>query len=167
MLNENIKALRKSKGWSQQELADQIHVVRQTVSKWESGLSVPDASLLIDLATLFKVPVANLLGETIDRDNTNDITMISEKLEAINLTLANHQIKRRKTIRNLIGLTMIILTLIFILLFLLNSAYTEWTDPEYQVLGVIYHSFEWLYIRIYPLLMIGLTIVFYKIGKHH
>lgn len=40
MLNENIKAIRKSKGLSQQELAIQLHVVRQTISKWEQGGSL-------------------------------------------------------------------------------------------------------------------------------
>ncbi len=45
MLNENIKALRKSKGLSQQELAVKLNVVRQTVSKWEQGLSVPDSDV--------------------------------------------------------------------------------------------------------------------------
>ena len=49
MLNENIKALRKSKGLSQQELAVKVNVVRQTISKWEQGLSVPDSDLLIAL----------------------------------------------------------------------------------------------------------------------
>lgn len=39
MLNENIRALRKSKGLSQQALAVKVNVVRQTVSKWEQGLS--------------------------------------------------------------------------------------------------------------------------------
>ena len=47
MLNENIKAIRKSKGLSQQELAIKLNVVRQTVSKWEQGLSVPDSDMLI------------------------------------------------------------------------------------------------------------------------
>ena len=47
MLNENIKALRKSKGLSQQELAVKLNVVRQTVSKWEQGLSVPDSDTLL------------------------------------------------------------------------------------------------------------------------
>ena len=50
MLNENIKALRKSKGLSQQDLADKLNVVRQTISKWEQGLSVPDSDLLIALS---------------------------------------------------------------------------------------------------------------------
>ena len=39
MLNENLKAARKSKGLSQEELAVKLHVVRQTVSKWEQGVS--------------------------------------------------------------------------------------------------------------------------------
>lgn len=50
MLNENIRNLRKAKGISQEELVIKLHVVRQTVSKWEKGLSVPDASMLIELA---------------------------------------------------------------------------------------------------------------------
>ena len=50
MLNENIRAIRKSKGLSQQELAVKLNVVRQTVSKWEKGLSVPDSDLLIALS---------------------------------------------------------------------------------------------------------------------
>ena len=49
MLNENIKTIRKSKGLSQEELAVKLHVVRQTISKWEQGLSVPDASGLSSL----------------------------------------------------------------------------------------------------------------------
>ena len=47
MLNENIKNLRKSKGLSQEELAIKLNVIRQTVSKWENGLSVPDSDMLI------------------------------------------------------------------------------------------------------------------------
>lgn len=154
MLATNIRTLRQNKGWSQQDLADQIHVVRQTISKWESGLSVPDASLLIDLANVLDVSVADLLGETIDKSDKTDIHVLSEKLEAINLTLAKQQIKKQKIIGLTIGITMVILSVIFIALIGLNSPYKTWSDPEYKVLGVIYHAFEWIYIRIYPLLMI-------------
>ena len=49
MLNENIKAIRKEKGLSQQELAVKLNVVRQTISKWEQGLSVPDSEMLMVL----------------------------------------------------------------------------------------------------------------------
>lgn len=65
MLNENIKAIRKSKGLSQQELAVKVNVVRQTVSKWEQGLSVPDSDLLIALSEALETPVSTLLGETV------------------------------------------------------------------------------------------------------
>jgi putative transcriptional regulator len=68
MLSDNIKILRKKKGYSQETLAEQLHVVRQTISKWEKGISVPDAVMLdrmaaeIEMAELFEVPVSVLLG---------------------------------------------------------------------------------------------------------
>ena len=65
MLNENIKRIRKSKGLSQEELAIKLNVVRQTVSKWENGLSVPDSSMLIMLADELDSTVSELLGEPI------------------------------------------------------------------------------------------------------
>ena len=52
MLNENIKMLRKSKGLSQEELAVKLNVVRQTISKWENGLSVPDSDMLISIRSI-------------------------------------------------------------------------------------------------------------------
>ena len=58
ILNENIQALRKSKGLSQEELALKLNVVRQTVSKWERGLSVPDAEMLVVLGETLDVPVS-------------------------------------------------------------------------------------------------------------
>ena len=65
MLSENIKTIRKSMGLSQEELAVRLHVVRQTISKWETGLSVPDAELLIALSEILETPVSTLLGETV------------------------------------------------------------------------------------------------------
>ena len=65
MLSENIRALRKSRGLSQEELAVKLNVVRQTVSKWEQGLSVPDADMLISISKVFEAPVGTLLGETV------------------------------------------------------------------------------------------------------
>ena len=65
MLSENIRRLRESKGLSQGELAVRLNVVRQTVSKWERGLSVPDADLLIALSEALGQPVSALLGEAV------------------------------------------------------------------------------------------------------
>ena len=88
MLNENIKNLRKSKGLSQEELAIKLNVVRQTVSKWENGISVPDSNMLIALADELDTSVSVLLGENIQEDGSDDIKSISEKLQVINLQLA-------------------------------------------------------------------------------
>ena len=54
MLKDNIKSIRKAKGLSQQELAVKLNVVRQTISKWEQGLSVPDSDMLIAISTHWK-----------------------------------------------------------------------------------------------------------------
>ena len=88
MLGENIKAIRKSKGLSQQELAVKLNVVRQTVSKWEQRLSVPDSDLLIALSEALETPVSTLLGEAVVEPEADDLKAISAKLEVINLQLA-------------------------------------------------------------------------------
>ena len=88
MLNENIKSIRKSKGLSQEELAVKLNVVRQTISKWEQGLSVPDSDMLISISEVLETPVSTLLGETISESKADDLRAISEKLEVINLQLA-------------------------------------------------------------------------------
>jgi putative transcriptional regulator len=94
MFNENLKTLRKVKGLSQEELAIRLHVVRQTVSKWEKGLSVPDADLLIRLADIFEVSVSELLGARIE--NEQEISAVAEQLSRINEQLA---IKNRRARR--------------------------------------------------------------------
>lgn len=102
MLCENIKAIRKSKGLSQEELAIKLNVVRQTISKWEQGLSVPDADMLISLSEAFETPVSTLLGEPVTAAKADDLKAVSEKLEIINLQLAQGKELRRKTARCLL-----------------------------------------------------------------
>ena len=72
MFQDNLKALRKEKGITQEELAARLNVVRQTVSKWEKGLSVPDSDLLIKLAEILDVPVSRLLGSKIEAETKTD-----------------------------------------------------------------------------------------------
>ena len=95
MLNKTIKALRKSKGLSQQELAVKVNVVRQTISKWEQGLSVPDSDLLIALSEALETPVSTLLGETVAESEADEVKALSEKLEIINLQFARRKAVRR------------------------------------------------------------------------
>ena len=94
MFNENLKTLRKAKGLSQEELAIRLNVVRQTVSKWEKGLSVPDADLLIRIADIFEVAVSELLGAKLESEK--DINAVAEQLSRINEQLA---IKNRRARR--------------------------------------------------------------------
>lgn len=157
MLNENIRAVRKSKGLSQQELAVKLNVVRQTVSKWEQGLSVPDSDLLIALSEALETPVSTLLGESIPEPEADQLTAISEKLEVINLQLAQITCSRRKILHWLFIVFSAAVVALLVLLLLLNSPYQHWDygDPETAVLGTIYHSFEWLFSRVWPFLLAG------------
>lgn len=108
MFSENLKTLRKSRGMSQEVLAQQLHVVRQTVSKWEKGLSVPDADLLTRIAELFEVPVSTLLGETIQQEQ--DINQVAAQLAQLNEYLANKSRRNGRIIRGvLIGLAVLVL----------------------------------------------------------
>ena len=94
MLNENIKALRKTKGLTQDELAIRLNVVRQTISKWEKGLSVPDAEMLQKIAEVFEVNVSQLLGSPINQNENVDI--IAEQLSRINEQLVVKNNRSRK-----------------------------------------------------------------------
>lgn len=156
MLSENIKAIRKSKGLSQQELAVKLNVVRQTVSKWEQGLSVPDSDMLISISEALETPVSTLLGETVIETEADTLKAISEKLEVINLQLAQRKNTRRKIIRWLLISLCAILVVGFAALAILNSPYLGWdySDPETAVLGVAFHSLEWLFVRVAPIIFL-------------
>ena len=62
MFAENLQALRKKKGWSQEQLAVAIGVTRQTVSKWELGSTTPELEKLLALSKLFQVSLDDLTG---------------------------------------------------------------------------------------------------------
>ena len=168
MLNENIKKLRKSKGLSQDELAIKLNVVRQTVSKWENGLSVPDSSMLILLADELDTSVSVLLGENVRDNSLDDIKTISEKLELINLQLAKRSVARVKTVRWVFISLCTLIVMLFIFLAVMNSSYLDWNynDPELAVAGTILHGFEFIFVRFAPIAffasVIGIIITYKK-----
>ena len=167
MLNENIKAIRKSKGLSQEELAIKLNVVRQTISKWEKGLSVPDSNMLISISEVLETPVSTLLGETVVESKVDDLKAISEKLEIINLQLAQRKTTRRKILHwLLISLCTLIVTISAVLI-VLNSPYLGWdyNDPETAVLGVAFHSFEWRFVRSAPIIIVGAIVGIFSTRK--
>ena len=114
MFSENLKTLRKQKGFSQEELASRLHVVRQTISKWEKNLSVPDADTLIRLAEILGVSVSELLGSKIETENGNVTNDVAEQLSRINEQLAMKN-RRSRRIWKAIAAIAIILVVFFLI----------------------------------------------------
>ena len=169
MLNENIKAIRKSKGLSQEEFAIRINVVRQTVSKWERGLSVPDSDMLITISDVLETPVSVLLGENVTETAPEDMKTISEKLETINLQLARRKTVHRKILYwSFIGISIFVL-LIFLVIVFAGSPYLAWNynNPETAVMGTALHAFEFIFVRIAPFVFFGSIIGAILTRKHH
>ena len=167
MLSENIKAIRKSKGLSQEELAVKLNVVRQTISKWEQGLSVPDSNILISLSEALDTPVSVLLGEIVEQTEVNDLKVISEKLEIINLQLALSRNTKRKKLTVFFSLLAVAIIAVWMLLIIFGSPYLAWdySDPEIAVVGVLLHAFEWFFVRLSPVALIGAIVGIYLIWK--
>lgn len=160
MLNENMKAIRKSKGLSQEELAIKLNVVRQTISKWEHGLSVPDSDMLISISEVLETPVSTLLGETVAESEVDELKAISEKLEIINLQLAQRKTMRRKILHWMLLSLCTVIVLISAALIVLDSPYLGWDyhDPETAVVGVAFHVFEWMFVRLAPVIFTGAVV---------
>jgi len=133
ILKDNLKILRKNKGLSQEELSIKLNVVRQTISKWESGLSVLDAEMLISISEVFETPVNEIFGWK--------------------------YWKKRKI--NFLIIIDIIIILLFILLTTLGSPYQSWdyNDPQWSVIGTIWHLFEWIFFKIAPIIVIVITLI--------
>ena len=167
MLSENIRAFRKSKGLSQEELAVKLNVVRQTISKWEQGLSVPDSDMLISLSEALDTPVSVLLGEIVEQTEVNDLKVISEKLEIINLQLALSRNAKRKKLTVFFSLLAVAIIAVWMLLIIFGSPYLAWdySDPEIAVVGVLLHAFEWFFVRLSPVALIGAIVGIYLIWK--
>ena len=128
MFSENLKALRKARGMTQEELAARLHVVRQTVSKWEKGLSVPDAELLIRLAEVLDTTVGQLLGADIpeDGESRNDL---ADQLARINEQLAIRNRRGRFILRLVLGILAAIVVVNLLLVVLSYGAFQSFQYP--------------------------------------
>lgn len=157
MLKENIKTIRKAKGLSQEELAIKLNVVRQTISKWEQGLSVPDSEMLVTLSDVLETPVNTLLGEPVVEPQADDLKAIAEKLEVINLQLAQRKFTGRKLLHWGFISVCALITVTLLVLFLMDSPYLRWdySNPEWAVVGVAFHAFEWVFVRLAPFAFVG------------
>lgn len=116
MLCDNIKNLRKEKGMSQEELAVMLNVVRQTVSKWEQNLSVPDSDMLLKLAEVFGVSVGTLLGEETEKQEETAVQEIQQN----RCTACKKKSKKRKIMT---AVAVVLLVAAFLILFNIILAY--------------------------------------------
>ena len=123
-------------------------------------MSVPDSDMLISLSEVLETPVSTLLGETVIEAEADNLKAISEKLEVINLQLAQRKTAGRKIVRWLLISLCVIIVMIFAALIIWSSPYLGWdySDPETAVLGVAFHSFEWLFVRVAPIIFIAAII---------
>lgn len=137
MFSENLKILRKEKGFSQEQLAARLNVVRQTISKWEKGISVPDAELLIQLAEVLDVTVSDLLGRKIEiAEGQNEKEFLASELAKLNELLVVYGNKLSNSKRK-IGIAIgIVLLLLFI-----GVIYDSWSDMCSGKLKVDTHLF--------------------------
>ena len=139
MLQENLKRFRKEKGFSQEQLAVRLHIVRQTVSKWEQGLSVPDAEMLVRVSEVLEVPGADLLGKRAGEeppDSTPD--NIARELQKLNELLASQAAaqaeRRKKLLAVLIPAAAALLAILF-----LAAVYPQWNRLFYDFGQNFYH----------------------------
>lgn len=133
MLSENLKTIRKQKGLSQEELAIRLHVVRQTISKWEKGLSVPDSDMLIRLAEIFEVNVSDLLGEKIEDEEKGDA--LTEQLVRINEQMAVRNRRSKMILKAVAGViaVFIVLNLLLILMNMVSfDSYHDSLDQQIE-----------------------------------
>ena len=131
MFSDNLKAMRKAKGYTQEELAIKLNVVRQTVSKWEKGLSVPDADVLSKIADVLDTKVSTLLGGTITEEADKD--EVAEQLAKISeqMAIKNRRSKRVWKVIGIALLTIVVLNVVMAGLFSVNTS-TGWSENDNQ-----------------------------------
>ena len=118
MFGENLKAMRKAKGYTQQELAMKLNVVRQTVSKWEKGLSVPDAEILVEIADVLDTDASVLLGKEVSDEESRDEVALQLAKISEQLAIKNRKSKR---IWKAVGIILLVIIIFNILLMIFRS----------------------------------------------
>ena len=128
MFSENLRTVRTAKGFSQQELAGRLHVVRQTISKWEKGISVPDADMLIRISEILELSVSELLGAKITEEMNQ--SEVAEQLARINDQLAAKNRRTRRILRIAMGFLIGIVVFYIILLILSMASFNSFQNGK-------------------------------------
>lgn len=120
MFSENLKVLRHKKGLTQEALAIKLNVTRQTISKWEKGISVPDAEMLVQLAEILEVSISQLLGQQVPE--TVDQNEIAGYLAQIVEQFAIKNRRTKRIVKVVAGIIAVI-----VVLYVLLVAIGSWT----------------------------------------
>ena len=131
-------------------------------------MSVPDSDLLIALSEALETPVSTLLGETVIESEVDIVKALSEKLELINLQFARRKTMRRAILHWLLIAVCAGIMIISAALFVIQSPYLGWdySAPETAVMGVAFHAFEWLFVRLAPLVLIAAFVGIFMTRKN-
>ena len=144
MLGDNIKTFRKKKGFSQETLASELFVVRQTVSKWEKGQSVPDAEMIEKLAEVLDVSVNDLLGKEIEKKENEEQQdkEIAKQLAILNEQLAGNNRRRKKLLKIVFTIIIAALILSLVTAIINGVLFKNAVSTGYSVTETIYYTFE-------------------------
>ena len=130
-INEIIREKRKALSLTQEQIAEYLGVSTPAVNKWEKGLSVPDADLLVKLADILEVSVAELLGGNIpDCEDTNEL---AEQLSRINEQLAIKNRRSRRIWKVVLGIIVafVVINIFFVIVGVIsNNSFREYTNVE-------------------------------------
>ena len=137
MFGDNLKTLRKNKGFSQEQLSLRLNVVRQTVSKWEKGLSVPDAEMLVKIAEVLGTSVNELLGEAVAAKNEEGLSSVAMELQKLNELLAMQIAQKKQLAKNITKASAVILLVLFVI-----AIYDSWNETWYEFGRNIYRIFH-------------------------
>lgn len=138
MFGENLKTFRKQNGFSQEQLSVRLNVVRQTISKWEKNLSVPDAEMLIKISEVLNVSISDLLGKNIETEtDKSSLRTIALELEKLNELLTTQQTQRTNIKTKMICIAIIVVIVLFV-----ASIYDKWNEIFYEFGKNVYH---WLH----------------------
>lgn len=130
-------------------------------------MSVPDSDLLIALSDALETPVSTLLGETVTESEADTVKALSEKLEIINLQFARRKAMQKAILHWLFIALCAGIVIVAAVLVTVNSPYLGWdlSDPELAVAGTVFHAFEWLFVRLAPMVLVAAIVGIFMTRK--
>lgn len=160
ILADKIIMLRKKNGWSQEELAEQVNVSRQSVSKWESSLSIPDLDRILKLSQLFGVSTDYLLKDELEQEEfTSEVSETEGSARRVSIEEANAFLSAKEATAKWLAFATFLCILSPITLMLLGAA------TEAQVFSISESTAAGIGLVVLILLVIPAVAIFIICGR--